>query len=203
MMIRFRENGHPVFRATSPLSRGTLKSKGGGKLSIHFCADGDTIETVFRTNIYVNQFSIYGAVSDVCEECGTCQTRMVRPVLAGQSDPLFEPADLLMTTPTPSTEVPAQEWKCSARDYFERNSNKSCLLLFLSAVDLFNLHILGSTCLCFFGASLKTIVMDVGNGPAWAVVLFWRVLQRTSWPEQSPNALRRQRRPKRSNVVDT
>ena len=43
MMIKFTENGHPVFRATSPLSRGTLKSKGGGKLSIHFCADGDTV----------------------------------------------------------------------------------------------------------------------------------------------------------------
>ena len=44
-MIKFGESGHPVFRATSPLSRGTLKSKGGGKLSINFCADGDTIET--------------------------------------------------------------------------------------------------------------------------------------------------------------
>ena len=30
-----------------PLSRGVLKSKGGGKLSIHFCADGETVETVF------------------------------------------------------------------------------------------------------------------------------------------------------------
>ena len=30
MMIKFRESGHPVFRATSPVSRGTLKSKGGG-----------------------------------------------------------------------------------------------------------------------------------------------------------------------------
>ena len=49
MMIKFGESGHPVFRATSPLSRGTLKSEGGGKLSIHFCADGDTIETVVRT----------------------------------------------------------------------------------------------------------------------------------------------------------
>ena len=46
---KFGESGHPVFRATRPLSRGTLKSKGGWKLSIHFCADGDTIETVFRT----------------------------------------------------------------------------------------------------------------------------------------------------------
>ena len=30
-------------------------------------------------------------------------------MLTGQSDPLFEPASLLMTTPAPSTEVPAQE----------------------------------------------------------------------------------------------
>ena len=38
-----------------------------------------------------------------------CQTRTERPVLAGQSDPLFEPAKFLMTTPTPSIEIPAQE----------------------------------------------------------------------------------------------
>ena len=29
MMLKFGERGHPVFRATSPLSRGQLKSKGG------------------------------------------------------------------------------------------------------------------------------------------------------------------------------
>ena len=84
MMIKFGESGHPVFRATGPLSRGTLKSKGGGKLSFHFCADGDTIETVFRTIISLNQLSIYGAVSDVCEEYSTCQTSTVRP-LAGRT----------------------------------------------------------------------------------------------------------------------
>ena len=32
MMIKFGESGHPVFRATSPISRGTLKSKRGGQL---------------------------------------------------------------------------------------------------------------------------------------------------------------------------
>ena len=32
MMSEFGESGHPVFRATSPLSRGVLKSKGGGKI---------------------------------------------------------------------------------------------------------------------------------------------------------------------------
>ena len=109
VMIKFGESGHPVFRATSPLSRGTLKSKGGGKLSIHFCADGDTIETVLRTIISVNQLSIHGAVSDLCEEYSSCQTRKGRLVLAEQSDPFFAPADLLIMTPTSSIEILAQE----------------------------------------------------------------------------------------------
>ena len=52
MMVTFRESGHPVFRATSPLSRGQLKSKGGGKLSIHYCADQETITTVFFSHNY-------------------------------------------------------------------------------------------------------------------------------------------------------
>ena len=47
MMLEFAESGHPIFRATSPLSRGRLKSKGHGKLSIHYCADLETIKTVF------------------------------------------------------------------------------------------------------------------------------------------------------------
>ena len=81
MMINFSESGQKVFRATSPLSRRTLKSKGGGKLSIHFCADGGTIETVFRTILSVKQLSIYGAVSDLCEECKACHVRTERLVL--------------------------------------------------------------------------------------------------------------------------
>ena len=76
---------------------------------MHFCADGETIETVFRTIISVSQLSIYGAVSDLCDEYSKCQARTGRPVLGGQYDPLIEPASLLMTTPTSSTEVPAQE----------------------------------------------------------------------------------------------
>ena len=109
MMMEFSESGHPVFRASSPLSRGVLKSKGGGKLSIHFCADEGTIETVVRTIISVNQLSIYGAVSTLCEENKTRYVRTGRPVLAGQSDPLFVPTSSLMKTPTPSTDDPAQE----------------------------------------------------------------------------------------------
>ena len=89
------------------LSRGTLKSKGGGKLSTHFCAYGETVETVLRTIISVNQLSIYGAVSDLCDECKSCHVRTVRLVLVGQSDPLFVPTSSLMKTPTLSTDDPA------------------------------------------------------------------------------------------------
>ena len=60
IMLTFAESKHPVFRDTSPLSRGVLKRKGGGKLSIHYCADFETVETVFRTIISVNQLSLYG-----------------------------------------------------------------------------------------------------------------------------------------------
>ena len=89
MMIRFGESGHPVFRAKSPLSRGTLRSNGRGKLSTHFCADGWTIETVFLTIISVNQLSIYGAVSELCEEYKSCHVvRARRFVLVGQIWPI-------------------------------------------------------------------------------------------------------------------
>ena len=36
MMLNFRESGHPVFRGSRAVNRGTLKSKGGGTLSIHW-----------------------------------------------------------------------------------------------------------------------------------------------------------------------
>ena len=106
-MLTFAESKHPVFRSTSPLSRGMLKSKGGGKLSIHYCADPETIETVFRTIISVNQLSIYGAVAEMCEECDTCHDRTGRPIVRGQSDPLFVPS--VMKTHIPLTDNPAQE----------------------------------------------------------------------------------------------
>ena len=48
MLLEFAESGCPIFRATTPLSRGKLKSKEHGKLSFHFAADQETIETVFR-----------------------------------------------------------------------------------------------------------------------------------------------------------
>ena len=40
MLLEFCRKWTSHFRATTPLSRGILKSKGRGKLSIHFAADG-------------------------------------------------------------------------------------------------------------------------------------------------------------------
>ena len=92
MILTLAESGHPVFRATSPLSRGQLKSKGGGKLSVHYCADQETITTVFRTLTCVNQLSLYGAVADICEEYESCHDRTGKPVVGGQSRSSFVPS---------------------------------------------------------------------------------------------------------------
>ena len=57
------------------LSRGQLKSKGRGKLFIHFTADQDAVDTIYRIIISVNQLSVYGAVAAICEEFESHQDR--------------------------------------------------------------------------------------------------------------------------------
>ena len=62
MLLEFAESGHPTFRATTPLSRDQLKSKGRGKLSIHFAADDFTIDTIFRiilSSVSTEQWQLY------------------------------------------------------------------------------------------------------------------------------------------------
>ena len=85
MLLEFAESGCPIFRATTPLSRGQLKSKGHGKLSIHYAADLETIKTIFRIIVSVNQLSLYGAFAEMCEEYESFHERMGRPVVMGQS----------------------------------------------------------------------------------------------------------------------
>ena len=86
MLLEFAESGCPIFRATTPLSRCKLKSRGHGKLSFHFAADQETIETIFRIIVFANQLSLFGAVPNVCEEFESLQDRSGQPdVLMGQS----------------------------------------------------------------------------------------------------------------------
>ena len=84
MLVEFAESGCPIFRATTPLSRGKLKSKGHGKLSIHYCADQATIETIFRIFVSANQLSRYGAVANMCEEYESLHDR------SGQLDEVID-----------------------------------------------------------------------------------------------------------------
>ena len=91
MLLRFAESGHPIFRATTPLSRGKLKSKGKGKVSIHFSAEPDTTDTIYRIILSVNQLSIYGAVAAICDEYEGQPDNTEEPViLEGQSIVLRE-----------------------------------------------------------------------------------------------------------------
>ena len=98
MLLEFAESGHPTFRATTPLSRGILKSKRRWKLSIHFAADGDTFDTIYRIILSVNQLSVYGAVAALCEEfeshqdgSGEAEILMGQSIVVGEGkaeDPL-------------------------------------------------------------------------------------------------------------------
>ena len=90
MLLEFAESGCPIFRATTPLSIGRLKSKGRGKLSIHYAADLGTVETIFRIIVSANQLSLYGAVAEICEEYESHHERTGRPiVMGGQSSSSF------------------------------------------------------------------------------------------------------------------
>ena len=107
IVLIFAESGHPVSRATSPLSRGVLKSIGGRKLSIHYFADPATIETVFRIVTSANQLSLYGAVAEKCEEYESYPDRKGQPVVRGQSSPSFVPS--VINTNTPLVDDPAHK----------------------------------------------------------------------------------------------
>ena len=88
MLMEYAESGCPIFRATTPLSRGQLKSKGHGKLSIHYARGLETVETTFRILVVcANQLSLHGAVAEICEEYESLHERTGRPVVMAQSVP--------------------------------------------------------------------------------------------------------------------
>ena len=69
MVERFKDTGHPAFKSIGAWSRGILKKK-TGRDTIHFSADASNTELLFRIIPSVNQLSIYGAVTDRCEQFG-------------------------------------------------------------------------------------------------------------------------------------
>ena len=79
MLLNFSESGHPIFRATSALERRELRSKVGGKKTIHFNGNEQNVELILRTVISANQLSIYGAVADMCTEVSKDTTASGKP----------------------------------------------------------------------------------------------------------------------------
>ena len=57
MLVEFAESGCPIFRATTPFSRGQLRSKGHGKLWIQLLPLKKQ-ETIFRIIVFANQLSL-------------------------------------------------------------------------------------------------------------------------------------------------
>ena len=60
MLLNFAGSGHPIFRGTSALERGELRSKENGKKSIHFIGSTQNIELLLHMFISVNQLSPVG-----------------------------------------------------------------------------------------------------------------------------------------------
>ena len=80
MLLEFAESGCPIFRATTPLSRGQLRSKGHGKLSIHFGATQETIETIFRIFVFLPKMLLEFAEADDFQEIqDDLQERNIEP----------------------------------------------------------------------------------------------------------------------------
>ena len=60
-------------------------------MSIHFSADQDSVDTIYRIILSVNQLSVYGAVAAICDEYEGHQDSTGQPViLLGQSIVLGE-----------------------------------------------------------------------------------------------------------------
>ena len=121
MLLKFAESGHPIFRATTPLSRGQLKSKGKGKVSIHFSADPDTVDTIYRIILSVNQLSIYGAVAAICDEYEGHPDSTGEPViLEGQSIVLGE-----IKAEVPAHNEELEDAKIILQKYFQQVNSLS------------------------------------------------------------------------------
>ena len=65
MMIKFRESEHPNFRSTSPLSRGVLKSKGGGNCQYTSVPMGRRLK-LFFAQLFLSISSVFMEQSRRC-----------------------------------------------------------------------------------------------------------------------------------------
>ena len=87
-------SGSGTFRASSAFERGELRSKGGGKKSIHINGGEENIELILRTVISANQLSVYGALADLCNELSKDSWASVKPDSLDHLEKMEIPTDL-------------------------------------------------------------------------------------------------------------
>ena len=95
MMLELAEAVHPVFRSSSALKRRELRSKGGGKKTIHFNGSEQNVELILRTIISANPLSTHGAVADMCTEVSKDTMASEKP----ESYDLMESMEMLTLVP--------------------------------------------------------------------------------------------------------
>ena len=100
MMLALAERIHPMFRASSALERGELRSEGGSKKTNHFNGSEPNVELILRAIIYANQLSVNGTVADLCRE-------LSKDTMASRK---LEAHDLLETTEI-RTEPPTADFR--------------------------------------------------------------------------------------------
>ena len=93
MMTNFSGSGQPTFRASNAFERGELRSKGGGKKSIHFNGSHENIDLLLRTVISENQLSVYGAIADLCNEVPKGLSALVKPAAPDHLEKMETPTD--------------------------------------------------------------------------------------------------------------
>ena len=94
MTANFSGSGHAIFRASSDLERGELRSKGEGKKSIHFNGGHENIELLLRTVLSAHQLSVYGAIADLCNELPKGLRAPGKPAAPNHLEKIDIPTDL-------------------------------------------------------------------------------------------------------------
>ena len=86
MLLNFGKSGHSTFRCTSALEKGQLRSKEGGKTTIHFTACEENVQLLLKMVMSVNQLSLDGAIADMIQGLPEDQAAPGRPVASDQTE---------------------------------------------------------------------------------------------------------------------
>ena len=98
-----------------------VESKGKGKVSIHFSADPDTVDAIYRIILSVNQLSIYGAVAAICNEYDDQPDSTGEPVIVeGQSIVLWK-----IKAEVPAQDKGLEDAKIIMQKYFQQVNSLS------------------------------------------------------------------------------